>query len=236
MEKLDVKKMSVQDIVKALEDKSISLEEVDKNILKECVVVMKNWGYRNSEIGNLLKVSDRSVQRYVSDVRESNSLATTADFQKRFMAEAISNFRTQYYRLIRISHSEGVTTFEKTRAIFAACQVLKDVIVIMERLGYVSIENTQKLKAQEEEQIRLTDYLAKRVTEFAPDYKTLTLDQQGEIIERLKKQNDHTDELFVKWISEIAADNRLKGITNELFAKPALPTDAPVVSDNNKMP
>ncbi len=236
MEKLDVKKMSVQDIVKALEDKSISLQEVDKNILKECVVVMKNWGYRNSEIGNLLKVSDRSVQRYVSDVRESNSLATTADFQKHFMAEAISNFRTQYYRLIRISHSEGVTALEKTRAIFAACQVLRDVIVIMERLGYVSIENTLKLRVQEEEQIRLNDHLAKRVTEFSPDYKTLTIDQQGEIIERLKKQNDHTDELFVKWISDIAADNRKKGITNELFAKPALPTSAPVVYDNNKMP
>ena len=131
MEKLDVKKMSVQDIVKALEDKSISLQEVDKNILKECVVVMKNWGYRNSEIGSLLEISDRSVQRYVNDVRESNSLSATVDFQRQFMAEAISNFRTQYYRLIRMSHSEGVTTLEKTRAIFAACQVLKDVIVML---------------------------------------------------------------------------------------------------------
>jgi hypothetical protein len=234
MEKVDVKKMSVQDIVKALEDKSISPEKVDKNILKQCVVVMKNWGYRNSEIGSILNVSERSIQRYVNDVRVSNSLATTIDFQKHFMAEAINNFRTQYYRLIRISHTEDITTFEKTKAIFAACQVLKDVIVILERLGYVSIENTLKIREEEEKKILEKNKTIKFISESVSDYSALTRDQQKDVIKHWYKDSDYLNNKLFKSISKIAAENKAKGIKGEPIEKSDVEASTPVAPSDNK--
>ena len=231
MEKLDVKKMSVQDVVKALEDKSISLAEVDKNILKECVVVMKSWGYRNAEISSLLKISDRSVQRYISDIRESNSLTASSDFQAQFMAEAISNLRAQYYRLIRLSHLEDATTLEKTKTIFAACQVLRDQIVILERLGYVSIENTLKVKAEREECMTKLNTL---IRESVPDHDMLTDDQKKVMEGRVIKHIRHTNAIFAKLANDFIADNKKNGIVSESVMKAALSGGVPVVPDNNK--
>lgn len=118
-------------------------------------MIMKRRGYTNSEIGQLLKITSRTVQRYASKARGENSLVATSDFQKNFMNETIGNLQAQYYRLIRISYSDEISDSEKIRAIFAACQVLRDMIGILGRFGYLSESNT--LEAREIEKKKHPD-------------------------------------------------------------------------------
>jgi len=61
---------SESDIIEALENGALNPRELNKPTLKEYIRIMRNRGYSSSEIGRLLKITPRSVQRHVKKIRE----------------------------------------------------------------------------------------------------------------------------------------------------------------------
>jgi len=129
---------SIFELAKQLENKSINPSDARKGDLKKCADLFKSRGYSNADIAEILDVDEKTVQRYIKDQREENALAISSDFQKQMVGEVVRDWHKQYYRLLRLSYSEGMTANEVMKAIYLAHQVEKDGIELLERLGYLS--------------------------------------------------------------------------------------------------
>lgn len=181
----DLKMISIVEIIKGLEDKTLNPKEFNKDVLREWAHAMKMRGYDNFEIGQLLQVTPRTVQRFISKARENHSLIASDDYQKHFMNQTVGNFMAQYDRLIRLSYSDKISDSERIRAIFAACQVQRDMVVILERLGYLNerhtIEAVRKTGKEETEETEITE--AKNIAReiFPEDFDKLNSEQQIEL-------------------------------------------------------
>lgn len=137
-DKSNMKKASIFDFAKQLENKTTSPASLSKQILKKCAELFKSRGYSNIDIGQILEVDEKTIQRYIKDQREENALIIGANFQRQLVGEVVRTWRSQYYRLLRLSYSEDLTSNEVMKSIYLAHQVQKDGIELLERLGYLS--------------------------------------------------------------------------------------------------
>jgi transposase len=129
---------SISELAKQLENKTINPAGQRKGDLKKCADLFKSRGYSNTDIAEILDVDEKTVQRYIKDQREENALAISSNFQKQIIGEVVRDWHKQYYRLLRLSYSEGITANEVMKAIYLAHQVEKDGVELLERLGYLS--------------------------------------------------------------------------------------------------
>ena len=207
MENNNLEKKQALDKVKALEEGAISPKELSKGDLKECIRVMKNREYSNSEMGQLLGMTSRNVLRYTKELKKENALVMSADSQREFVGEVINNFRAQYSRLIRISYSDGMSDYERTRAIFAACQIKKDAIEIMERLGYL---NKKKLEeAEQKDNLSLWD---PRGDPLISVVDKLLPQQREKLLEFIKSEPGYTEEKLFKIAKLFISENKKLGL------------------------
>lgn len=203
----NLEKMPAPDIIKALEDKTLNRQEIPKGKLKECVRYLKEREHSSSEIGKALQMSSRNALRYVKKIRKENVPAVSIDFQKEFIWEVINNFRMQYARLIKISYSEEITHYERIRAIFAACQALRDATSIAERFGFLSKE---KLEEEEKKHGGSSDDLGDDPLIVIAD--KLIPQQREKLVEFLKTDPGYTEEKLLKMAKLFVVENKKLGL------------------------
>jgi len=143
----DPSKMSIFELVKQLEKKMITPESLSKNVLRKCADIYKGRGYSNTQIAEILEVDEKTVQRYIKQQREENSLTIGQDFQKNIVGEIIRNWKTQYQRLLKLSYSDDLVPNEIMKAIYFAHQVEKDGVELLERLGYLRKEKVPEVNS-----------------------------------------------------------------------------------------
>jgi predicted transcriptional regulator len=134
-------KLTVADAVRELENGTLSPKQFKKSVLGEYAIFMKSRGYTNLEIGEILQITSRTVQRYVQKIRENNQAICSSVFQKQFLNEVVGNFWAQYYRLVKLSYSDRVKEADKIKAISEANQVLYDMAALLIKVGYLNSQN-----------------------------------------------------------------------------------------------
>ena len=207
MKNNNLERRSVLDIVEALENKTLNPKELSKGTLKECIRVMRGKGYSSLEVGQTLKISTRSVQRCMEKIRRENVPKTSVDFQKGVVGEVINNLKAQYYRLIKISYMEDITCYERIRAIFAACQILKDATIIMERFGFLSKQKLEEPEQKESESLWNPhgDPLISIVDKLLPK-------QREQLLEFIKNEPRYTEERLLKIAKLFLSENKKLGL------------------------
>jgi hypothetical protein len=139
--------------------------------------------------------------------RNQNSIVASPDFQKNILGEALNNFRSQYYRLIKLSHSEHVPEAERVRAIFAACQVQKNIIEMLAKFGYLSEKITDAGIQQ-----FITETSARNKTiegllgSFQEQWSTLTYDQRMSVMSYKACADRETEKNLAKLINEYSKE------------------------------
>lgn len=197
---------TLSDMIAGLENGTINPRKLDKGTLKEFIYNAKDM-YSSSELGHLLKMSQRNVQRYLKDVREDNALTTSIDFQRGFIWDVVNNLRSQYYRLVRISYAEDVSNYEKIRAIFAACQVQKDAIAIMEKFGYLSRQRLEEaeVKLLTSEWNPSDDPLVCMADKLLPA-------QREKLVDFIKSEPGYTEDRLLKMAKLFIGENKKAGL------------------------
>jgi hypothetical protein len=196
------------DVIVGLEEGTVNPRELSKGIKKECVRFLKLKGYSALEISSVLKTSSRTVFRYLDKVRKENAFTTSVEFQRELVGEVLNNFRAEYSRLIRLSHSANLEDNEKVRAICAACQVQKEMVSVLERLGYLGrefLEEKSKGPDNESELFAPDDPILSRVDKLLPS-------QRREIIDLLKVDQQCDMRKIAMMIQCYITDNRKKGL------------------------
>ncbi|MGA2775478.1 MAG: hypothetical protein ABSE81_05395 [Candidatus Omnitrophota bacterium] len=196
------------EVITGLEEGTINPRELSKGTKKECIRFLRLKGYSVMEISSILYMSSRSVFRYLEKVRKENALTTSTEFQRELVGEVLNNFRAEYARLIRLSHSANLDDSGKVRAIYAASKVQKEMVNILDRLGYLGkefLEEKSNGPDNESELFAPDDPVLSRVDKLLPS-------QRGEIIDLLKADPQCDMRKIAVMIQCYIADNRKKGL------------------------
>jgi len=209
---------SIFGLTKQLEHRLISPASLRKEDKKKCADLFKSRGYSNTEIAEILEVDEKTVQRYIKDQREENALAITSNFQKQQIEEVIRHWHAQYYRLLKLSYSEGMTTNEVMKAIYLAHQVEKDGVELLERLGYLTKETAEKdiktaLEREWEEEEKREKTRKKSVPEEIID--KLDAIQRNTIKEFLLRKDDEKYKEAMKMAEDFAVENGKKKLAED---------------------
>lgn len=181
-------KMSIFELVKQLEKGAVNPASLSKDALRKCADVYKARGYSNSQIAEILNVDDKTVQRYIKQQREENSLTIGDNFQKNMVGEIIRNWRNQYQRLIKLSYSDDLTPNEIMKAIYFGHQVEKDGVELLERLGYLTKEVFAP-EYQQESKIIVIKSGDVDVNKF-PAFQNLSTEQKEQIVKMMDERNE----------------------------------------------
>lgn len=186
-------KKSIFDLVKDLEKKAVKPSSLSREALRKCADVYKGRGYSNTQIAEILEVDEKTVQRYIKQQREENSLTIGKNFQKNIVGEIIRNWKTQYQRLLKLSYSDDLTPNEIMKAIYLAHQVEKDGVALLERLGYL----TKEVFAPEyQEESRILVIKSGDIDlDKTPAFQSLAAEKKEKILVMMKERNKFTREI-----------------------------------------
>ncbi len=205
---------SILELAKQLENKTINPTGQRKGDLKKCADLFKSRGYSNTDIAEILDVDEKTVQRYIKDQREENALAISSNFQKQIVGEIVRDWHKQYYRLLRLSYSEGMTANEVMKAIYLAHQVEKDGIELLERLGYLSksvgMDDIKGALAREEKE----EQVRKELEPLNQALEKITYMQRNDVHMFLVGRFNEVEVEAVKMAENIFAENEKKRLAS----------------------
>lgn len=129
--------LHIAEVVKQLEEQTVDPKTLDKMVLQDCAVLLKNRGFSSLEIAKVLKVDERTIQRYIKIYRSKIKLELGENFQQELIAEIVNNMRLRCQRLWRLVYSGLLSASEEARTICAIHQIEMNKLSMMERLGYI---------------------------------------------------------------------------------------------------
>ena len=127
----------VYETLQKLKDGRLNPIALSREIISLCVEVLLLDGYQVSSIANLLKKSDRTIYRYVKDLRAKNALEASSGLTQVLLGEFLLNARNQYSRLKQIARTKDVAPSEKSKTEFLAWRVFKEFIDTMFYVGFL---------------------------------------------------------------------------------------------------
>ena len=136
--------LPVPQLARQLEKRAIKPEVIPEPIRLECGWYLKNWGFSNAELGRLLALSEKKIQRYIKKKRKENCLRYNPDFQSELMGDIIYAWRARRQRLLRMSYMENISLAEQLRILYILHQTDKDMVDMLEKTGYISKEDVEE--------------------------------------------------------------------------------------------
>ncbi|MCX5706000.1 MAG: hypothetical protein NTZ92_08105 [Candidatus Omnitrophica bacterium] len=132
----------VYETLQKLKEGKLNPLALSRMVIYQCVEVLLLEGYQVSSIANLIKKSDRTVRRYVKDLREMNALEASPGLTRVLVGELLLNARNQYSRLKQLARMKELSPSEKAKTEFLAWRVYAELIEMMHYVGFLDKGNS----------------------------------------------------------------------------------------------
>jgi DNA-binding CsgD family transcriptional regulator len=110
---------------------------LDKQGRQQCVEFLIAEGYTYPQIGQVLKVSERTVIRDVKEIRARNEMVPNIEFAKQFVGDLFHKAMNHHSFLVRLARAKDASPAEKIQAEFASWKILKELVEKLQTLGYL---------------------------------------------------------------------------------------------------
>ena len=153
-------------------------------------------GYSTAEMAQILKVSDRSVERDKKAIREANTLEASPEFLEQMAGKLVSEANLSIQRIRKTARDKNTPPAVRIDAEHRCYQIVSDMIASLQRLGYLPTA-TARLQADFTHNVG-----------HIPDF-----DQMQAEVERLKQITGNTqgdDPQLTEQLNEI--DNQLEKV------------------------
>jgi len=134
-------KMTIAELAKKIEAGVIDSKTLGKKTIRQLTVYYKNRGYSIEEINECLKVSFRTILRYIKKARSESAIEFGIDFQKNFIQDFMNNTNAHYQSILRLLHGDDLTSYEKSKRHSDLIKMDLARMAFLEKLGYLSKEN-----------------------------------------------------------------------------------------------
>jgi len=104
------------------------------------VEVLFSEEYTEMQIAEILKVSEKTIQRDIKDIRDRNSLSPDVAQAKQIIGDFFKKALLHHSRLVRLSREQDISNDNKIQAEFFAWRILKEMVTVMQSLGYLPLK------------------------------------------------------------------------------------------------
>ncbi len=103
-------------------------------------------GYCTADMAQILKVSDRSIERDKKAIREANALAAIPELVEQMAGRLVGEANLSIQRIRKAARDKNTPQAVKVDAEHRCYQIISDMIVSLQRLGYLPMA-TARLQA-----------------------------------------------------------------------------------------
>ncbi|MBF0522218.1 MAG: hypothetical protein HQL24_04080 [Candidatus Omnitrophica bacterium] len=111
-----------------------------KEVRLSCVEVFVGEGYSEVQVAQILKRSEKTIQRDVREIRERNSLTPGIEFAKQMSGDIFKKGLAHHDYLVRLSNGKNVSDANKIQARVSAWRVLVELIERLQSLGLMPLK------------------------------------------------------------------------------------------------
>jgi hypothetical protein len=94
-------------------------------------------GYSTADMAQILKVSDRSVERDKKTIREANALAASPELVEQMVGRLVCEAELSVQRIRKTARDKGTPQAVKVDAEHRCYQIVSDMVASLQRLGYL---------------------------------------------------------------------------------------------------
>ena len=94
-------------------------------------------GYSTADMAQILKVSDRSVERDKKVIRETNALAADPELVEQMVGRLVCEAELSVQRIRKTARDKGTPQAVKVDAEHRCYQIISDMVASLQRLGYL---------------------------------------------------------------------------------------------------
>ena len=113
------------EMIQALKDGALDPKALSKDEIEECVEFLDEEGYKQAQIGEILKRTDRTIRRDLVDIGKKRALSPDVNQAKRIIGQMFHGAMARYRYLLRLARDPEATIDEKIHAEFAAWRILE---------------------------------------------------------------------------------------------------------------
>lgn len=132
--------LSILTALQRIKDGLLDPKTFSKEDRQPYVEVLLSEEYTEMHIAEILKVSDKTIQRDIKDIREKNSFSPGVTQAKQIIGDFFKKAMLHHGRLVRLSRDKGTSDENKIQAEFLAWRILKEMIAAMQSLGYLPLK------------------------------------------------------------------------------------------------
>ena len=130
---------SVHSIIQKIKDGLLSIKNVGEEDRLECVDTLRFEGCTVSQIAQALKLSERTIKRYVAILKDSHTLRIDENFQKQLLGDITQRVLNSSSYLIRLSRNKETPAQDKIHSEQTACGLLFDLVKLLQSTGDFSL-------------------------------------------------------------------------------------------------
>ena len=131
------KEKRVLEMIQSIKDGDLDPKILSKDEVEECVEFLDEEGYKQAQIGEILKRTDRTIRRDLVEISKKRALSPDGEQAKRIIGQMYHGAMARYRYLLRLARDPEATITEKDNAEFDAWRVLKEMIEKLQNLMYL---------------------------------------------------------------------------------------------------
>jgi len=128
---------SIISLIQSVKDRTRNPKTLSEDERRACVEFLSWEGYTQAQIGQILKISDRTVRRDLKAIEDKNAISPDVDLAKRIIGDMFCKAKAHHAYLMRLARNPEASHSEKAQAEFLGWRVLKEMTEKMQSLGYL---------------------------------------------------------------------------------------------------
>lgn len=127
---------TILNVIQRIKDGTIEPKSLNKETRQGCIEVLIGESYTQSQIAQILKCSDKTIQRDCNEIRQKNSITPDVKQAAELIGEMVFQARQHHARLVQMAKGAG-SLAEKSQAEYMGWKVLDGMIGRLQTLGYL---------------------------------------------------------------------------------------------------
>ena len=130
----------ILDLIQKIKDELFEPRLLSPEVRQQCIEVLIGEGMNKYSIAQILKRSENTIYRDMSEIRQRNAIVPSIELAKQIAGELLTNARIHHAYLMRLARNKESSASDKINAELSAWHVLDGLVERMQSLGYLPVQ------------------------------------------------------------------------------------------------
>lgn len=155
---------------------------ISKEIRLQCVEFLLGQGYSDSDVAQILQVSEKTIYRDLQKIRKRNAVSPDPQLAKEIVGEFIRKANMHHARLMKIASNKDISPGERKQAEFMAWRVEIEKMETLQTLGYLPLKPKEIVLSHENAEMTFSE-----IEQTIHEIKTIS-QEDGTVTPQLEEQ------------------------------------------------